>query len=136
MEENIERQFEEQKKLFKQLDVELDALTIHQKDFATKFRGYDPDEVDTFLDTVIKDYGQFFVIINDLLNQYEKVQHQARANYEALQHKKVEEVEFNPPAEKRPEIDKKFIEDVVKQLEHNIDELKYRIQVGFDSERD
>ena len=32
-------------------------LDIQNKDFAKKMRGYDPDEVDDFLDAVIKDYS-------------------------------------------------------------------------------
>ena len=31
-------------------------LDIQNKDFAKKMRGYDPDEVDDFLDAIIKDY--------------------------------------------------------------------------------
>ena len=32
-------------------------VDIQNKDFAKKLRGYDPDEVDDFLDAVIKDYS-------------------------------------------------------------------------------
>ena len=32
-------------------------VDIQNKDFTKKFKGYDPDEVDDFLDAVIKDYG-------------------------------------------------------------------------------
>ena len=32
-------------------------VDIQNKDFAKKMRGYDPDEVDDFLDAVIKDYS-------------------------------------------------------------------------------
>jgi len=44
------------------LDNQLNQLTtkdILEQDFKTALRGYSPDEVDQFLDTVIKDY-EFF----------------------------------------------------------------------------
>lgn len=34
----------------------LTPLDIHNKEFSTKFRGYDMDEVNEFLDQIIKDY--------------------------------------------------------------------------------
>lgn len=34
----------------------LTPLDIHQKEFKRGFRGYDEDEVDTFLDEIIRDY--------------------------------------------------------------------------------
>ena len=39
---------------------------IVDKDFNNKFRGYNPEEVDQFLDTIIGDYEQFLNIINSL----------------------------------------------------------------------
>ena len=52
----MQRRLDKQKKLFSQLGIHLDALSIHEKVFSNKLRGYDPDEVDSFLDEVIKDY--------------------------------------------------------------------------------
>lgn len=39
--------------------VKLTAKDILEKDFKAGFRGYDQDEVDQFLDVVIKDYEAF-----------------------------------------------------------------------------
>lgn len=39
--------------------INYDAREILQKEFATKMRGYNPVEVDEFLDDVIKDYETF-----------------------------------------------------------------------------
>ncbi len=38
----------------------LTTLELKDKTFATKFRGYDPDEVDDFLDIVTRDYEDLF----------------------------------------------------------------------------
>ncbi|WP_125703405.1 cell division regulator GpsB [Lacticaseibacillus daqingensis] len=40
-------------------NLQLDAKTILEKSFKTKVRGYDADEVDEFLDLVIKDYEAY-----------------------------------------------------------------------------
>lgn len=39
---------------------------ILQKEFVQKMRGYDPSEVDSFLDDIIKDYNEFEKRINQL----------------------------------------------------------------------
>ncbi|KGX93245.1 septum formation initiator [Pontibacillus halophilus JSM 076056 = DSM 19796] len=49
----------------------LTPLDIHNKEFTRGFRGYDEDEVNEFLDQVIKDYES---IIRDKKNLEEKVQ--------------------------------------------------------------
>ncbi|EAG7471012.1 DivIVA domain-containing protein, partial [Listeria monocytogenes] len=36
----------------------LSPLDIHNKEFTRGFRGYDEDEVNDFLDQIIKDYEQ------------------------------------------------------------------------------
>lgn len=38
----------------------LTPMEIHNKDFRRKFRGYDPDEVDQFLDNVVEDYESLY----------------------------------------------------------------------------
>ncbi|WP_261129051.1 cell division regulator GpsB [Bacillus sp. Marseille-Q3570] len=48
--------------------VQLTSKEILEKDFKSGFRGYDQDEVDQFLDIVIKDYEQFHKEI-DRLNE-------------------------------------------------------------------
>lgn len=131
MEENVERQLMEQKNLLNQVGIELDALSIHKMDFETKFRGYDPEAVDNFLDTIIKDYQQFYKVTSDLMEKYKLVKIQMKEtqhHYETVQRQE-------PAVQKRPIIDRKFIEDIVEQLERNVDELKYRIQLGYEEDR-
>lgn len=42
-----------------QFDYNLTAKEILEKEFKTGLRGYSPEDVDEFLDLVIKDYGTF-----------------------------------------------------------------------------
>jgi DivIVA domain-containing protein len=46
--------------------IHFSAKDILEKDFKSKLRGYDPDEVDKFLDVVIKDYETFYKEIERL----------------------------------------------------------------------
>lgn len=46
---------------------------IVEKDFKTKFRGYNPQEVDEFLDLVIQDYKSFQDEIEELKEQVENL---------------------------------------------------------------
>ena len=47
-------------------DIKLSTQDILKKQFRTKVKGIDPDEVDAFLDQVIADYDTFEQIIEDL----------------------------------------------------------------------
>ncbi len=42
-----------------QQDIRFTAKEILEKDFKTSMRGYNPDEVDKFLDSIIQDYEAF-----------------------------------------------------------------------------
>ena len=42
-----------------QLEIELNPTEILKKEFKSKMRGYDPEEVDGYLDLVIKDYQTY-----------------------------------------------------------------------------
>ena len=50
--------------------VSLTPLDIHNKQFSSKFRGYDEDEVNEFLDQVVKDYEK---VIREKKNLEDKV---------------------------------------------------------------
>ena len=50
--------------------VSLTPLDIHNKQFSSKFRGYDEDEVNEFLEQVVKDYEK---VIREKKNLEEKV---------------------------------------------------------------
>lgn len=113
MDEHMKRRLDKQKQLFKQLGIQLDALSIHEKQFNYKLRGYDPDEVDEFLDVIIKDYERFYAHISDLMDKWQEQQYTIRSMKNA------------PKPEADPNlIDRKQIEDVVKQLEYSIRQLK------------
>ncbi|WLR53038.1 cell division regulator GpsB [Bacillus tianshenii] len=46
--------------------IRLSAREILEKDFKTALKGYNPDEVDQFLDIIIKDYETFYQEIETL----------------------------------------------------------------------
>ena len=46
--------------------IKLTAKDILEKDFKTAMRGYKPEDVDQFLDMIIKDYEAFHQEIEDL----------------------------------------------------------------------
>src|SRR6478609_8840140 len=50
-------------------DMTLTPLDIHNKEFTRAFRGYDEDEVNEFLDQVIKDYEAVLREKKDLFEQ-------------------------------------------------------------------
>ena len=50
-------------------DIKLSGQDILKKQFKSKVKGYDPDEVDAYLDEVISDYTTFQQIIEDLYGQ-------------------------------------------------------------------
>ncbi|MFB5673726.1 DivIVA domain-containing protein [Paenibacillus terreus] len=117
MDEYMKRRLEKQKQLFKQLGIHLDALSIHQKQFKTKMRGYDPDEVDAFLDEIIKDYERFYANIADLMDKWQEQQ--------AL----IKELKSAPkPASDFSTIDRRQLEEVVKQMENSLRLLKVRLR--------
>lgn len=49
-----------------ELGLRLTAIDIHQKDFKSSFRGYDPDEVNEYLDEIIRDYQVFEDIVQKM----------------------------------------------------------------------
>lgn len=57
-------------------DIKLSAQDILKKQFRNKVKGYDPDEVDSYLDQVITDYETFQQIIEDLYGQIGTLQRQ------------------------------------------------------------
>ncbi len=57
--------------------IRLTAKEILEKDFKSGFRGYDQDEVDQFLDLVIKDYETFHQEIERLQQENLRLKKQA-----------------------------------------------------------
>ncbi|WP_257352156.1 cell division regulator GpsB [Pseudalkalibacillus decolorationis] len=62
--------------------LRLNAKEILEKDFKTGFRGYDQDEVDQFLDVVIKDYEQFHKEIDRLNEENVKLRKEVQRSSE------------------------------------------------------
>ncbi|WCM63364.1 DivIVA domain-containing protein [Paenibacillus polymyxa] len=117
MDEHMKRRLDKQKQLFKQLGIQLDALSIHEKQFKNKMRGYDPDEVDAFLDEVIKDYERFYANIADLMDKWQEQQATIR------------DLKNTPkPAADLNGLDRRQLEDIVKQLEYSVRQLKVRVR--------
>ena len=57
--------------------IKLTAKDILEKDFKTAMRGYKPEDVDQFLDLIIKDYEVFHQEIEDLRQENVKLKKQA-----------------------------------------------------------
>ncbi|WP_405176732.1 DivIVA domain-containing protein [Paenibacillus sp. FSL H8-0261] len=121
MDEHMKRRLDKQRKLFSQLGITLDALTIHEKEFSMKLRGYDAEEVDTFLDSVIKDYERFYATIADLMDKWQEQQLEMR---ELKSETKVTEVIQVPVLRG---IDPKELEEVILKLETNVRQLKEKL---------
>lgn len=56
-------------KTFKELGIVLTPLDIHNREFTVSFRGYDADEVNEYLDQIIKDYERCFIAIREMQEQ-------------------------------------------------------------------
>lgn len=56
--------------------LQLTAKQILEKEFKTKFRGYRQDEVDQFLDIIIKDYETMKEIVEELQQENSKLKQQ------------------------------------------------------------
>ena len=59
--------------------IKLTAKDILEKDFKTAMRGYKPEDVDQFLDLIIKDYEVFHQEIEDLRQENIKLKKQAES---------------------------------------------------------
>lgn len=60
--------------------IKLTAKDILEKDFKTAMRGYKPEDVDQFLDLIIKDYEVFHQEIEDLKQENLKLKKQTEEN--------------------------------------------------------
>ncbi|MBT2290920.1 DivIVA domain-containing protein [Paenibacillus albidus] len=120
MDEHMKRRLDKQRKLFSQLGIGLDALTIHEKEFSMKLRGYDAEEVDTFLDSVIKDYERFYATIADLMDKWQEQQIE-------LRDLKAETKPAPAPIPVITGIMPQDLEEIIGKLESNIRQLKDKL---------
>ena len=60
------------KEMLNRYGLKLDPLSIHNKEFNVKMRGYDREEVDEFLDEIILDYERMVAVIEELEKRAEQ----------------------------------------------------------------
>ena len=60
--------------------IKLTTRDIFEKDFKIGFRGYDQDEVNDFLDDIMKDYDAYEAIIKELKGESARLKAQAANN--------------------------------------------------------
>ncbi|AWB46816.1 hypothetical protein DCC85_04765 [Paenibacillus sp. CAA11] len=130
MQEDYGRKLEDQKSLFKQLGIKLDALTIHEKDFDVKMRGYDKEEVDKFLDEIIIDYERFYDIITDLLDKYKEIQR--RQSYWEDEKRSLISQRNKLESTHTGGIDRKLVEEGIRGIERSIEQFRLHIRKEFD----
>lgn len=82
------------KKVWEQMDQELTPKEIVEKDFNLSMRGYNPTEVDEYLDIIIRDYDRFITEINELRDRVQELEEQLDGKQETVQ--VVEEVSDAP----------------------------------------
>ncbi|KRL90865.1 DivIVA domain-containing protein [Lactobacillus kalixensis] len=70
-------------------DIKLSSDDILKKQFRQKVKGYDPDEVDAYLDQIISDYETFSQVIEDLYGQIGKLQRELMEANEKAKHNSV-----------------------------------------------
>lgn len=101
----------------------LTPLDIHNKEFARSFRGYDEDEVNEFLDQVIKDYESLIrenkEMQNQMLTLQEKLNH--FANIEETLSKTI--IVAQEAADEVRNNAKKEAQLIIKEAEKNADRI-------------
>ncbi|GGH12596.1 DivIVA domain-containing protein [Paenibacillus segetis] len=123
MQDDYSRKLEDQKGLFKQLGIKLDALGIHEKDFDVKMRGYEKEEVDRFLDDVIVDYERFYDIITDLLDKYKEIQRR-----QAFWEEEKKLLAHKPKLDTENVVNRRVVEDGLRQIERSLEQFKLHLR--------
>lgn len=101
----------------------LTPLDIHNKEFGRSFRGYDEDEVNEFLDQVIKDYEALIRENKDLQNQLLTIQERVNhfSNIEETLSKTI--IVAQEAADEVKNNAKKEAQLIVKEAEKNADRI-------------
>lgn len=77
--------------------VKLNADAILKKQFKHSMKGYDEQEVDSYLDQIISDYKAFESIIENQQEQIEELQKSLQEKYEQQEQKPADDVkEYHP----------------------------------------
>ncbi|WP_027091054.1 DivIVA domain-containing protein [Cohnella thermotolerans] len=101
----------------------LTPLDIHNKEFARRLRGYDEDEVNEFLDQIIKDYEAMIRENKELQNQVAALQEKLShfANIEETLSKTI--IVAQEAADELKNNAKKEAQLIVKEAEKNADRI-------------
>ncbi|MFE5319851.1 DivIVA domain-containing protein [Paenibacillus sp. NPDC056579] len=101
----------------------LTPLDIHNKEFGRSFRGYDEDQVNEFLDQVIKDYEALIRENKDLQNQLATIQERLDhfANIEETLSKTI--IIAQEAADEVKSNSKKEAQLIIKEAEKNADRI-------------
>ncbi|MCC3372874.1 DivIVA domain-containing protein [Cohnella sp. REN36] len=101
----------------------LTPLDIHNKEFGRRLRGYDEDEVNEFLDQIIKDYEAMIRENKDLQNQLQAMQEKLGhfANIEETLSKTI--IVAQEAADELKGNAKKEAQLIVKEAEKNADRI-------------
>ncbi|MCZ8518791.1 MULTISPECIES: DivIVA domain-containing protein [Paenibacillus] len=101
----------------------LTPLDIHNKEFSRSFRGYDEDEVNEFLDQVIKDYEALIRENKELQNQLMTIQERLDhfANIEETLSKTI--IVAQEAADEVKHNSKKEAQLIIKEAEKNADRI-------------
>ncbi|ENH98311.1 cell-division initiation protein DivIVA [Gracilibacillus halophilus YIM-C55.5] len=101
----------------------LSPLDIHNKEFTRSFRGYDEDEVNEFLDQVIKDYEAVIREKKDLKEQVEQLNEKMEhfSNIETTLNKSI--LVAQETAEDVKESAQKESKLIIKEAEKNADRI-------------
>lgn len=103
--------------------MSLTPLDIHNKEFARSFRGYDEDEVNEFLDQVIKDYETLIRENKELHTQVEALEERLGhfANIEETLSKTI--IVAQEAADEVKNNSKKEAQLIIKEAEKNADRI-------------
>lgn len=65
-------------------NIQLSPKKIVNKEFNVDFKGYNAEEVDSFLDVVVADYQEFANLLNDALSKVESLQQKLEMEKQAI----------------------------------------------------
>jgi DivIVA domain-containing protein len=113
----------EHREILNKHGIKLDPLTIHSKDFGVRLRGYDQEEVDDFLDEIIRDYEQMVKIIEDLAKQAE---HTMMVNTREVS-RETKQFDVLKPKQPEPAVERNIPRDEITMLKVRLANLERKV---------
>lgn len=101
------------------MDQELTPKEIVEKDFNLSMRGYNPTEVDEYLDIIIRDYDSFITEINDLRDQVQSLEEELEASEGTVTYTPIDDDDYDDMGSHEDEV-----EDLENTQVTNFDILK------------